>query len=211
MEWGTPIGVAGIALAVGSIWWTAHQSKKSSRSRLIITLDHAFEIDPADFDEHTIENVQFIISGKSVSNLCGLTLSVRLEGYRDHDDPVAEDPPAETDPRRPRIKFVNFRALSIGTQDNDVNAFRIPIGRGGKNHVLHLNVVRIRLVQKLGSTSLGQRRTMLPFVQPLSPDTYLTSISSVAASSKNEAAEHSTREDFITGGSRSLGARERAA
>jgi len=148
MDTGTAIGIAGIFVGVAGViygvLWTKHQSRRSARSTLHVGLVQHFELRPSAYEPDLSKVLRLTWSGDPIDNLVCLGLTLRLDGYHDHDDPSVRKPPGPGDPTRPRIDFSNFRVLSIGTVHNDPNLFEIPIAKANYDRSLFLNVVRLR-------------------------------------------------------------------
>ncbi|MBI2840738.1 MAG: hypothetical protein HYX75_20665 [Acidobacteria bacterium] len=148
MDTGTAIGVAGIVVGVAGViygvWWTKYQSRRSARSTLHVDLLQHFELRPSAYQPDLSNVLKLTWSGDRIDNLVCLGLTLRLDGYPDHDDPSVRKPPDAGAPTRPRLDFSNLRILSIGTVHNDPNLFEVPIAKTNADKSLFLNVVRLR-------------------------------------------------------------------
>ena len=148
MDFGVVIGISGIAVGLAGVaygmWWTKHQSRQSARSTLHIAIVHHFELRPSAYQPDLSNVLTMSWSGTPIGNIVCLGLTLRLEGYNDHEDPSARTPPAPGAPSRPRIDFDNLRVLSISTVNNDPNLFEVPIAKANGDKSVYLNVIRLK-------------------------------------------------------------------
>jgi len=163
MDTGTFVGIVGILIAVASvifsILWTRYQSRRSARSTLYVHLSRHFELQPSAYQPDLSSALQLTWNSQPISNVICFGLTLRLEGYHDHDDPSVRmpPPPGAPSPKRPRIDFSNFRILSVGTVDYDPNLFDIPLAKANNDTSLFLNVVRLRAGTEAKFTIIGTK------------------------------------------------------
>lgn len=138
---GLAVGVAGV---VYGSWVTRREARRSARSALTIDLRRRFELDLPSYDPSLSGSLKLQWLGAALDSFVCPTLSLQLSGYQDYEDPLARTPPSRGGPSRPRIDFTNFRVLTVGTANNDRNAFDIPIGRANDDRSIYLNIVRLK-------------------------------------------------------------------
>ena len=161
MDLSIGIALAGIALAIAGvaygIWWTKREARKSARSTLHVKLVQHFELRASSYKPDLSKVLKISWAGNPIDNLVCLGLTLRLEGYHDHDDPSAKTPPAPGAPSRPRVDFQNLRLLSIGTMNNDPNLFEVPIAKANADKSIFLNIVRLRANVNARFTIVGTK------------------------------------------------------
>jgi len=161
---GVLIGAAGLLVAVFSLWWAHHQTRRSSRRRIGFSVETSYELDPSSFTPDLSRVLRLEFAGRTISNLTVLKLEVTNEGVHDYVDPSARTVPGTRDPDRPQIVFDNLRVVSIGTRNNDRNVFDIPITQPTTPDRITINIVRLVSGGKAEFNILGER---LNLAQPV--------------------------------------------
>jgi hypothetical protein len=148
MDIGVAIGLAGVGIGVMGVvfgvWWTKYQARRGARSTLHLNIFRHFELQPAELEPDLSRVLKISWAGSQLDNLVCLGMSLRLDGYRDYEDPSARTPPQPGEPTRPHIDFKNFQVLSIGTLNNDPNLFEIPMAKAHNDTRVYVNLVRLR-------------------------------------------------------------------
>lgn len=150
-----------LGIAAGAIIAVVVARRVAHRPTLSVRLEPTLVLYPGDFDVHG--NLTFALGGRSVRNICALTLEVGCKGQKDIVVEDAAPPRAPSATPLPRLDFHDFRIIGIQTLNNDTSLFYIPLSRHSSDRGIYINVHRLRAgacaqFQIVGELENGRRR-----------------------------------------------------